>query len=170
MEHLQTIAAMAEIFGALTIVVGGVFAVFQLMEFRKRRKYQVAAELCRQFSDPQFGRAITLIRMLPDGVPVDALREMDPEYEEAAQVVGMAFETMGLLVYRNLASFHLIQELSGGLMLTVWRKLEVWITTTRVESGNPRFGEWMQWLTERVAEHESSMVPAYEAYAHWRPR
>lgn len=168
MAELQTIAAMAEIFSALTIVGAGVFAVIQFSEYRKRRRYQVAAELCRQFSDPEFGREVTLIRRLPDGISAEALGSMDPEFEESAQIVAMAFETMGLLVHKNLASFQLIQELTGGLLLTLWRKLEVWIRTTRELSGNRRFGEWVQWLAERLAEEERSIVPAYEAYADWR--
>ena len=30
------------------------------------------------------------------------------------------------------------------------------------------FGEWIQWLAERLAEREADMVPAYEAHADWR--
>lgn len=93
------------------------------------------------------------------------MQSMDVEYEETAQIVGMMFETMGLLVFRDVASFKLIQELTGGLLLMMWRKLETWITTTRVEQGNPRFGEWVQWLAERIAEQEAAMVPAYNAYS-----
>ncbi|MEZ5502041.1 MAG: hypothetical protein R3E50_05060 [Halioglobus sp.] len=96
------------------------------------------------------------------------MQAMDNETEEAAQIVGMMFETMGLMVYRDVASFRLIQELTGGLLLMMWRKLETWIRTTRKEQGNPRFGEWVQWLAERIEERESEMVPAYEAYAHVR--
>jgi len=169
MDQLNVVAAWAEIFSAATIVFGGVFGVFQLVEFRRRRKYQIAAELCRKFSDPEFGRAITLIRNLPDGVSTEELKAMPPDYEESAQIVGMAFETMGLLVHMNLASFQLIQQLTGGLLLMTWRKLGNWIIATRIESGNPRFAEWVQWLAERVAEEERTIQPAFEAYAEWRP-
>ena len=33
MESLQTYAAIAEIFGALTIILGGAFGIMQLREF-----------------------------------------------------------------------------------------------------------------------------------------
>lgn len=169
MDQLDVVAAWAEIFSALTIVIGGLFGAVQLLEYRRRRRYQVAAEQCRKFSDPEFGRAITLIRNLPDGVSTEDLKAMPSEYEEAAQIVGMAFETMGLLVHMNLASFQLIQQLTGGLLLMTWRKLGNWIVATRIESGNPRFAEWVQWLAERVAEEERTMQPAFEAYSDWRP-
>jgi len=168
MNDLATYSALAEIFSALAIVLGGVFAAIQYIEYRRRRKAQVAADLCRRFAEPEFARAVTLIRRLPDGISLEDLRAMEPEYEEAAQIFGMAVETMGLLVHENIASFQMIRKLTGGLLLTMWRKLEVWMKETRTEQGNPRFGEWVQWLVDRIAEREQEMVPAYEAYASWR--
>ena len=168
MSELATYAALAEILGGGTILVGVVFAAVEFVEFRRRRKAQVATELFRRFTEPELGRAITLIRRLPDGVSVEELQQMGSEYEEAAQIVGMAFESMGLLVFRNMASFQMIQELTGGLLLTLWRKIEVWVKTTRDLQANPRFGEWVQWLAERLAEQEGDMVPAYEAHADWK--
>ncbi len=164
MEHLTSYAAMAEIFSATTIVLGAAFAMFQLREYRNRQKSQVAAELCRRFAEPELGKAVTLIRQLPDNISLRELQAMDSEYEQSAQVVGMTFETMGLLVHKEMASFTLTQELAGGLMLMMWRKMERWVIETRVEQNNPRFGEWVQYLAERVQDNEAEMVPAYEAY------
>jgi hypothetical protein len=36
----------------------------------------------------------------------------------------MTFETMGLLVPKDMASFQIVQELTGGLLLMMWRKIE----------------------------------------------
>jgi cbb3-type cytochrome oxidase subunit 3 len=166
MDHLAFYASVAEIFSALTIVIGAVFAGVQYSQYRKRERNRIAGDLCARFSEPEFARAIALLRRMPDGVDMKTMQSMDVEYEEAAQIVGMMFETMGLLVFRDVASFKLIQELTGGLLLMMWRKLETWITSTRVEQGNPRFGEWVQWLAERIAEEEAGMVPAYAAHAH----
>ena len=168
MEQLSTYAALAEIFSVLAIIAGGIFAAFQFSEYRKRRRTQLAVELCARFAEPEFGRAVSLIRRLPDGVSFEAIQAMDTQYQESAQIVSMAFETMGLLVFKKIASFQMIQQLTGGLLLMIWRKEESWIKGTRVEQGNPRFAEWMQWLAERLAEREQDMVPAYEAYASWR--
>ncbi len=167
MEQLSTYAALAEIFGVLAIVFGGIFAAVQLSEYRIRRKNQVAVDLCGRFTEPEFGRAISLIRRLPDGIAFEDLQAMDTEYQESAQIVGMAFETMGLLVFKKIASFQMTQQLTGGLLLMIWRKEEIWIKGTRAEQSNPRFGEWMQWLAERLQECEEDMVPAYEAHSSW---
>lgn len=167
MEHLQTYAAIAEIFGALAILIGGIFAAVQFSEYRRRTRNAAAAELCRRFAEPELARAVNLIRRLPDGTTAEEFRKLPPEYEQAAQLIGMSFETMGLLVFRNMASFSMIQDLTGGLLLMMWRKIRVWVEDTRREQGNARFGEWVQWLAERLAECESGMVPAYQAHQGW---
>ena len=168
MSTLETLAAWAEILGVCTIFGGAIFAALQIVEYRRRRRAQIAADLCRSFSEPNLARAVALIRQLPDGADAREVESRGIEYEEAAQVVGMVFETMGLLVYRRIASFAMIQSLAGGLLLMMWRKLEGWIVETRREESNPRFGEWMQWLAERIGEQEASMVPAYEAHTDWQ--
>ncbi len=170
MRTLADFAAAAEIFGALTIVVGGLFAVFQLAEYRRRRSSQVAAELCRGFIEPDLARAVTLLRMLPDDLGLEEVREWGVEYEEAMQIVGMTFETMGLLVHKDIASFQIVQELAGGLLLMMWRKMSAWTKDVRVVQGNPRFGEWTQWLAERIEECEGEMVPAFELHRDWKGR
>jgi hypothetical protein len=140
----------------------------QFREYRHRRRAEVAAELCRRFAEPDLARAVTLLRRLPDGVSLRTLQSMDTEYEEAAQIFGMAIETMGLLVHENIASFQMIRELTGGLLLSMWRKIETWVRETRVELDNPRFAEWVEWLVDRIAECEREMVPAYVAHREWR--
>ena len=127
----------------------------------------MAADLCRGFTDPELAKAVNLLKSLPDGISLKDLRSLDGDYEEAAQIVGMTFETMGILVHKDIASFQIVQELAGGLLLMMWRKIEISIKETRVEQGNPRFGEWVQWLAERVEECESDIKPAFEAYADW---
>jgi len=139
----------------------------QLSEFRKRRRTQAAADLCRGFVEPDLARAIILLRSMPDGCSVEEFQTRGPEYEQAAQIVGNHFETMGLLVHENIASFRIVQELTGGLLLMMWRKIANWVEEVRVTSDNPRFGEWVQWLAERIAEREGDIRPAYEAHRDW---
>jgi hypothetical protein len=167
MDSLQTYANIAELLGGGAIIVGGIFALIQLAEFRKRRRYQAAADLCRGFSEPELAKAVTLLKTLPDDARLEDLRSRGPEYEAAAQIVGMTFETMGLLVHMDIASFKVVQELAGGLLLMMWRKIGTWVRETRVEQGNPRFGEWVQWLAERLEEREPEIQPAYQAHANW---
>ncbi len=161
MNSLEHYAALAEIFGATTIVIGAVFAFFQFREHRKRTTLEITAELCRKFAEPELAKAINLLRKLPDDISYEDMHQLDNEYEAAAQIVAMSYETMGLLVHKGVASFELTTELSGGLLLMVWRKIRGWIRGTREYEGNPRFAEWVEWLAIKVEKNEASMVPAY---------
>lgn len=164
MYDLATYASIAEIIGAFTLVSGATFGVIQLTEYRRRRRFSVAADLCRSFTQPDLARAVMLLLSLPDGQRLKDFQALDPRCREAALVVLMTYETMGLLVKKRIASFQIVQELTGGLLLTLWSKLEFYVRDTRLETGNQRFAEWVEWLVNRIRVHEVEMQPAYVRY------
>jgi hypothetical protein len=169
---LQTLASVAEVLGATTIVGGAIFAVLQVREFRAQRKQAVAVEIARTFQSPELVRAFNLVRSLPDGISALDLRSRGPEYEDAALSVALTQETIALLIYERPASFEMVRELSRGLICVTYRKLEQWLVDVRAEQSQPSWGEWYQWLVEqlqhRAMEKESN--PAYVARRDWRPR
>jgi hypothetical protein len=169
---LATIANFAEILGGLALLTGGAFAVVQLREFREQRRQAAAVELVRSFSEPAHANAVNLIQELPDGASAEVLRAKGREYERAATMMAITYETIGLLVYREMASFAMVQELTGGLTVVMWRKLGPWVHTIRQEQGHRSFAEWFQWLAEQLGREgaEKEAHPAYERYAGWRPR
>jgi hypothetical protein len=172
MTDLATLANLAEIFGALTIVGGTLFAIFQIREFREQRRQAVAVELLRAFHEPELAKALNLIRTLPDRVDAEQLRAMGPEYEQAAVMIATTYETIAFLVFREMASFSMVRELTGGIALVMWRKLERWMDAVRQEQAQPSWAEWFQWLAEQLARdsREKESHPAYEQFADWRPR
>lgn len=172
MSDLQTLANLAEILGGLTIVGGAIFGIAQMREFRAQRRQAAAMELNRSFHAPGFSRAIALLRGLPDGISAKDLRARGPEYEQAALMVATTFETISYMVFRELASFSMVQELAGGMILTMWRKLERWTTSIREEQSQPSWAEWYEWLAVQLARESSAKEgePAYQRYADWRPR
>jgi hypothetical protein len=170
MTDLTTLANLAEILSGAAVLGGASFALFQLREYRRQRRENAAAELVRSFYNPEFARAVRLIRLLPDGCPAAELRAKGAEYEEAAILVSFAFETFGLLVFRGVTPFSIVEELTGGLALLMWRKLERWQRDVRVESAQASWAEWFQWLAERLLERAraGSQPPAHEAFSSWR--
>ena len=169
---LQTLANMAEVLGALTIVGGGGFALVQLREFRAQRRQAVAVELTRSFYSPDFSRAVELVRGLPDDCSAQELRAGGPELQRAAIEVTTTFESIGLIVYREMASYDLVRDLAGGIALVCWRKLERWTDVYRAEQMQPSWGEWFQWLALQLERDsgEKEARPAYVRHAGWRPR
>jgi hypothetical protein len=172
MADLATLANLAEIFGTVTIVGGAAFAAVQLREFRAQRRQAAAVELIRSFQDPNLAHAVNLILELPDGVSAEELRARGPEYERAAVMISTTYETIAFLAFREIASYAMVRELTGGIGVVMWRKLARWMETVREEQAQPSWAEWFQWLAEQLArdsaQKESS--PAYVRFAAWRPR
>ena len=171
MADLATLANIAEIFGTLTVVGGVLFAVVQIREFRAQRREAVAVELMRSFNDPAMAEAVNLIRSLPDGVSAQELRAKGPEYERAAVMVCLTYETVALLVFRGMTSFEMVRELTGGLAVVMWRKLARWMDAIREEQEQASWAEWFQWLVLQIVRETADEVaqPAYSRHADWRP-
>ena len=169
---LQTLANLAEVFGALTIFGGAVFAVLQIREFRAQRREALAVELTRAFQNPELIRALWAIRALPDGLSAEELRELGPETEQAALMVAFTVETAAILIHQGHASYELMREIAGGLIVVSHRKLQGWVRDVRVENDQPSWAEWYQWLSEQFMRDAASKEanPAHVRYADWRPR
>jgi hypothetical protein len=172
MIDLGMLANIAEILGASTIVGGAIFAILQIREFRAQRRESVAVELLRSFHDPDLVDAVNLIRKLPDGASAEELRSRGEEYERAAVMISTTYETVALLVYREMSSFSIVRDLTGGLVVVMWRRLAGWTEAIRREQAQPSWAEWFQWLAEQLErDHdEREARPAYEAHDDWRPR
>ena len=165
---LQTMANVAELLGAVSIIVALAFSAFQIREFKMRRRDSVAAGLMQSFYSADFAHAVALLRLLPDGIPAEQLRAKGPEYEEAAILVTTTFETMGLLVHRGIAPFSLVEELAGGVALVLWRKLSSWLETIREEQNQPSWAEWYHWLAQELIAVEGCKQPAHPRVRGWR--
>lgn len=172
MTDLNTLGNIADIISALTVIGGAGFAILQVHQFRTQRRDNVAAELMQTFYNPEFARALRMVLQLPDDCAAADLRSRGAEYEEAATIVAINYEAIGLLVFKEITPFSIVKELTGGLTMVLWRKLQCWTREVRVEHSQPSFAEWFQWLAERLHEHASDKAtqPAYRKFANWRPR
>jgi hypothetical protein len=77
---------------------------------------------------------------------------------------------MGLLAFRNIAPFSLVQELAGGLIVVTWKKLSVWLNMVRDEQSQPSWAEWYQWLAQQMLVVKPSDEPSYVKYKDWHPK
>ena len=166
---LEQLADYADIIGTVTVVGGLAFALIQLSEYRKQRRDVIAAELMRTFYSVALADAVTLVRSLPDHCTADELRQRGPQYERAAIIATTSFETMGLLVFRRIADYALVEQLAGGMVTVLWRKLDAWVAAVRVEQVQPSWAEWFEWLARLAASRKNEAQPAYVAHKDWKP-
>lgn len=169
---LATLADLAEVIGAAVVVGGIAFGVIQLQQLRLQRRTQAALEVARTFQDADFARALRVVLSLPCDLDADGLRAMGEDYEDAAMLVSLTVESVGLMVHRRMVSLHMVWELMGGVLLGAWCRLEGWTRETRTETGRDKFNEWMQWLADQLERHQvaSNAAPVFQRYADWQPR
>ena len=166
---LTTLANLAEIIGAGSIITGLVFGWYQIRQYRILQRDAIAMNLAQTFYSNDLAQAISLVQTLPDGISLEKMRERGPEYSQAAITITTSFETMGFLVFKRIASLELVVDLAGGIVTTMTRKLGRWLEDVRVEQRQPSWGEWFEWLGRQAAKIQSVTEPAHIKYRNWKP-
>jgi len=134
----------------LSVIAGIAFAIVQLQQFRKQRRELAAVELIRGWQTPEFTKALNTLQMLPDPAQSAKLRDQGANLENMAFLVGMFFESAGVMVNRKLIPLDVVDDLMGGVTRVVWCKAFVWIEEVR--EINPCAFEWWEWLTQQLDE------------------
>ena len=164
---LSTWANLAEIIGAGSIITGLTFGWVQLRHFRAQQRDAVAINLMQTFYNQDLAHALALLQPVDDGIGLQELREKGDEYVRAAITITTSFETMGLLVFKRMATLDLVLDLAGGIVTTMNRKLRTWQTEMRESQNQPSWGEWFEWLGDQAEKAKSSKTPAHIAYSDW---
>jgi hypothetical protein len=129
-----------------------------------------AIELARSFQSPEFGQALRLLLSLPPGLSGEELEEHGEAFLDAAMLVSLTVESVGILVHRGVVEFDMVWGLMGGLVLGAWERVEGWAIEVRQEHGREKFDEWFQWLADRMRECEAAgEAPAFRRFEDWRP-
>lgn len=71
---LSTLAKLAEVIGASTIVTGLIFGWIQLRQYRVQQRDAVATNLMQTFYSRDLAQAIALLQTVPDGIRQVELR------------------------------------------------------------------------------------------------
>jgi hypothetical protein len=165
---LSTLANLAEIIGAGSILTGLIFGWFQLRHYRAQQRDAVAINLMQTFYDQDLANALALLHTVPDGVSLEELQERGFDYVKAAITITTSFETMGLLVYRRIATMDMVMDLAGGIVTTMNRKLKNWQNDMRESQQQPSWGEWFEWLGNQAEEIKRNEVPAHLGHKNWK--
>lgn len=165
----STLANLAEILGAGSIITGLVLGWFQIRHFRAQQRDAVAINLMQTFYNQELARAIALLQPLPDGISLDELRAKGDDHVRAAITVATSFETMGLLIYKRIAPMDLVLDLAGGIVATMNRKLSQWQDDMREAQNQPSWGEWFEWLDDLAERNKADTAPAHILHRQWKP-
>jgi len=170
MTDLSRLANMAEIFSAVVVVGGIIFAVIQMRQTRQQRRELAAIELFRSFGSPAFTDAYRNALHYPDGLTAKQLKQEYPDGEQNAMLISTTMENVGVMMYQRIVPSAVVNNLIGSSTVILWRKLEFWVADLRTELDNPFAFEWFQWLAMTLEDfQDDSDLPAYESQTEWTP-
>ncbi|HEX2067059.1 MAG TPA: hypothetical protein VHI93_09630 [Candidatus Thermoplasmatota archaeon] len=153
--------------GQASLVVGALFAGYQLLQVERGRREQTALQTVTSFNTQEFRDAFAKVYTLPLGASARQVQEAG--LEEAATTVMMTFEMMGVLVHSRMVPVETVDQAIGGFARESWRRLEGYVQWKREAVHSARWGEWYQWLFEQLARNPRRSMPAYEAFKAWKP-
>ncbi len=170
MTDLSRLANLAEIISAIVVIGGIIFAVIQMRQTRQQRREMAAIELFRSFGSQAFTDAYRNVLHYPDGLTAEKLKQEYPDGEQIAMIICTTMENIGVMMYRRIVPFAVVNNLIGSSTVTLWGKLELWVEALRKELNDPFAFEWFQWLAMTLKEsQDDSNRPAYEAHKNWVP-
>ncbi|MFO1533624.1 MAG: hypothetical protein ABR562_08045 [Thermoplasmatota archaeon] len=166
-----TLNAVANVLTVAVLLLGLLFGVVQLNHLQRRRRDAIALEAVRIMQDEATAKAVQCVLGLPDSVSQDQLVVRGPDVESCVSLVEYNFDTLGWMVHRRMIPLRDLDDLMGGAVRAVWRRVHVLAEERRHVTGQSNHFEWTQWLAEQLEAHPS---PAKQSGAHiyyrrWRP-
>jgi hypothetical protein len=154
----------------VAIVGALIFAALQVRQANLKRTDQAAVTVIQTLQSERWTRASDLIGKLPENAKLSDIERMGPESESCLFDFGMRLETIGYMVYRRIVKLDMVDELIGGVTLMFWSRAKAWAERMRIQSGNPKYWEWCEWLANRITERRARLghEPAHIRHAHWR--
>ena len=162
------LGSIANIASAVSVLVAMGLGFLQIRQMRKTRALFTSGELVHTIQTPEFSNAVRLVMTLPDRADPALIAE-DPEMLGAVLSLSHTYESLGVLVFHRIVPLHLVDDLMGGYIRGSWVKLQPFVEYQRAAVGI-FYGEWMQWLAERMIESPSpgKKVGAHIAHRKWR--
>jgi hypothetical protein len=165
------VATALNFVSTLAIVIGVVFAAYQLYVIREQREREVHLTLARSLQTAEFQAALQKIVFLPEGLSkaeIDA--RLGPDSVHVFNWFG-TMETLGVLMHDREVPMAVVDNFFSGPIVLSWRRLQGYVADVRRETRRDTMHEWFQWLAERFIERESTAppVPAHVAYRDWTP-
>jgi len=169
--NLQTLANIAEIFGAVMVITGVFFGLMEVRHYRQQRQESAAMEIMRVFQSHDFTIALRLVMDYEQECQKCREESIPQDLQDAAMLVSTTLEAVGLMAYQRIVPFRLVQHLMGGVVQASWRVLRTHTEWMREKLSRPSIHEWFQWLAERLDEYPEYMdeVGAYSKYKNWEP-
>jgi len=164
------LSSVLNLISTIAIVGALIFAALQVRAANRTRHDQAAVTVIQTAQSESWSRALELMETLPDDAKPNDVENLGREAERVIFEFGVRLETIGYMVFRRIVTLDMVDDLMGGVTLVFWSRAGKWAAQKRVQSGNPKYFEWCEWLADRVASRRARLGhdPASRRYSDWR--
>lgn len=164
------LSSVLNLISTVAIVAALIFAALQVRQANLKRSDQAAVTLVQTLQSERWTRAVDLISTLPENAQLSDMERMGPAMESSLFDFGVRMETIGYMVFRRIVKLDTVDDLLGGAVLVFWSRAKAWADHKRVQTENPKFAEWCEWLASRIAERRARFghEPAPVRHTHWQ--
>jgi hypothetical protein len=156
------IPSASAIVAAVGVIVGVVFAVFQLRDFVKTRQTDLVMRLYSTFGSREFQEAwVETMRMefkdYKDYLEKYGATSGKPAYVPV-NIVANFFEGIGILLNRKLVSIALVDDLFSSDIVLTWHKMKPLVDGWRKHFNMPQMSEWFEYLYNEMQKREQKLT------------
>ena len=166
------LSTLANIATALTVLTAVIFGLIEARRLRRDREERAALEAVHAMLTPAYMESFLLIQTtLPENASPEEV-ESKLDTLRAARSIGIVVEGLGYSVFERIVPLRIVDNLVGGNIRVIWRKLRRYVEFERQRSGSQKTFEWFQWLAEQLERYKegktSLQIGAHEAYRDWK--
>jgi hypothetical protein len=150
---------ISTVIAALSVLVGVVFAVFQMRDAAKARHTELIIELnpALKVGVDDISEALPKIWSLDYTDYADYLRKYgDPVGDKSYYAITEYYNGLGFLLHRGLVDLDEIEYLLSGTVSETWEKVQPVVEGMRRQHNIPDLCEWFEYLYERMRQREGS--------------
>ena len=168
----MNLSTLANVATALTVIIGVIFALVEARRVRRDREERAALQAVHAMLTPAYVDSFLIVQTIRDDATAEEI-ESNPTTLGAARSVGLVIEALGYSVFERIVPLRIVDNLVGGNIRVIWRKLRPYVEYERERTGSEKTFEWFQWLAEQLEKYDrgktSLKVGAHEAYRDWKP-
>jgi len=153
-----------------TLLAGVIFGILELRRARKARAEKAAIDVFSLCIQDVFSNAQMRVLDLPLDASPDHIRD-SPDLRCATDLIVNQHEYFGMMVFYRIVPLRTLDLLVGGVVRGNWMRLHKYVKSEREALNIPAFGEWFQWLAERLEQYPQpeKEVGAHIACSDWKP-
>ena len=147
------VASFSAVVAAISVVVGVIFAIFQMRDAARTRHTELIIQLnpALKVSMNDILEAATKIWNLEYTNYQDYLETYgDPLSDTALHTTTGYYDGLGFLLHKRLIDVDTIEYLVSGSSIGAWEKLEPIIEGTRQQYNMPELFKWFEYLYEET--------------------